>query len=86
MPYIRPEYREKFKTSINQISYDITGTGEFNYCISSIAFALLQRDPEGGYEAMSAIRAAMNDASDEFYRRVMAPYEDQKMKENGDVY
>jgi hypothetical protein len=30
-------------------------------------------------------RAAIIDAADEFYRRKMAPYEDQAIERNGDV-
>ena len=39
-----------------------------------------------GYTTASHIRAGFDDASAEWYRRVMAPYEDIKCTENGDVY
>ena len=35
---------------------------------------------------IARVGAGLADVSEEFYRRVMAPHEDQKMKENGDVY
>lgn len=38
------------------------------------------------YAKLSSVRAAAQDAADEWYRRVMAPYEDKKITENGDVY
>lgn len=55
--------------------------GELNYLISRV---LAQH--QDGYHDMSAWRAAVIDAAEEYYRRVMAPYEDRKCKENGDVY
>jgi hypothetical protein len=41
---------------------------------------------DGTKKDVSIIRAAMNDASDEWYRRKMVPYEDKKIQENGDIY
>jgi hypothetical protein len=42
-------------------------------------------DEEESYARLSAIRGAISDASDEFYRRVMVPYEEAKIVEHGDV-
>lgn len=38
------------------------------------------------YQVFSEIMAAFENGAREFYRRVVAPYEDQKRAENGDVY
>jgi hypothetical protein len=38
------------------------------------------------YRTISDIVSALEGAKLEFYRRVAAPYEDTKIKENGDVY
>jgi len=54
-----------------------------NYIIICIGCGFLLDDT---CSEKSVIRAAMNDASDEWYRRKMAPYEDKKIQENGDVY
>ncbi len=89
MPYIKQTQRrvldkQPVEEVANHIALDSIA-GEFNYVISTIASELVQTYGHS-YKVMSAIRAAMNDASDEFYRRVMAPYEDEKITENGDVY
>jgi len=38
------------------------------------------------YQTLSDCIAAANDANAEFYRCVMAPYEDHKKRENGDIF
>lgn len=57
--------------------------GIFNYVICRIGWKLLEKE---GYIKLSGIRAAMDDASDEWYRRLMGPYEDKAIKKNGDVF
>jgi len=39
-----------------------------------------------GYRTMNEVLGAFDAASKEFYRRVVAPYEDEKIEQNGDVY
>jgi hypothetical protein len=89
MPYIKQAQRRVLDNEpVIDVASHITLdsiTGEFNYVISTIANELVQTYGRS-YKVMSAIRAAMEDASAEFYRRVMAPYEDEKIAENGDVY
>jgi hypothetical protein len=41
---------------------------------------------ENGEHIMTDVRGAIRACQAEFYRRLIAPYEDQKIKENGDVY
>jgi predicted DNA-binding protein with PD1-like motif len=38
------------------------------------------------YRTINDVIGALEGAKLEFYRRVAAPYEDQKIQENGDVY
>jgi hypothetical protein len=38
------------------------------------------------YQTFNDIIGALEGAKQEFYRRIVAPYEDKKMIENGDVY
>lgn len=58
--------------------------GRLNYVITRLAIALLL--PYKKYWAYALIRGVFQDASDEMYRRLVAPYEDEKIAENGDVY
>ena len=38
------------------------------------------------YQTCNDVMGALEGAKAEFYRRVVGPYEDQKIEENGDVY
>jgi hypothetical protein len=90
MPYIKPEMRKIIDHDIDQLvastksipSYNEDKTGIFNYIITKIAVSILDKI---SYGEMSRIKAAMNDAADEFTRQYIIPYEVQKIHENGDV-
>lgn len=59
--------------------------GELNYAITVLVMDYL-RGKKHSYKTMNEIVGALECAKTEFYRRVMAPYEDEKCKQNGDVY
>jgi len=80
MPYIEQNRRDE----INQ--GDIPrNEGELNYAIYKL---LLQFVNYQGpcYSTFNGILGAILGAVLEFYRRVVAPYEEQKREYNGDVY
>jgi hypothetical protein len=82
MPYIKLQRRLEIAENHND---DIKTPGELNYAIS-----VLLRDYVNAhglnYVIINDIVGALEGAKLEFYRRVAAPYEDTKIKENGDVY
>jgi hypothetical protein len=57
--------------------------GLFNYCITTLAVRLTGKPR---YARCALIRAVMADAADEYYRRLVAPYEDEQARKNGDCY
>lgn len=59
--------------------------GELNYAFTIMLMAYLRRNGKC-YQTMNDVIGALEGAKAEFYRRVVAPYEDEKIKENGDVY
>lgn len=85
MPYIKQEDRARV-----DIDGMARGPGELNYQISELVDVyILDHMNRGGkvnYELMNQIAGAMHLAAAEFERRFVFPYEDQKIKENGDVY
>jgi hypothetical protein len=89
MPYTKQERR----ADLDEIAIEAAATlhlmkdeqGDLNYFITRVGVHLLARQ-KMGYTTASHIRAGFDDASAEWYRRVMAPYEDIKCTENGDVY
>lgn len=69
---------------IEYLSQQIDTTGEFNYAVTTLATRLTEKWGVD-YSTCSRVRAVFTDASDEYYRRLMAPYEDKKIEANGDV-
>lgn len=80
MPYIK----QKRRTELLTIDRPKT-PGELNYVLTQAALDYLA-DKGECYLTINDILGAMEGAKMEFYRRVAAPYEDEKKEENGDVY
>jgi hypothetical protein len=88
MPYIKPHYRPDIDKLVAPLAQHIAGLplekqdGAFNYAVTKLLKALYAKDDYFTYNrsmgALSAVQA-------EWYRRVIVPYEDEKIKENGDV-
>jgi hypothetical protein len=78
MPYIKQEDRLG-PTMIAETP------GELNYLISTLINEYILR--EGlNYATLNSIVGVLECAKLELYRRIAAPYEDEKCDENGDVY
>ena len=59
--------------------------GELNYQLTILIDKFLLTNGKN-YQTMNDIVGALEGAKAEFQRRVVAPYEDQKIDENGDAY
>jgi len=79
MPYIKQEQR-----TLNTLDAP-ENAGELNWAITSLIKNYFDRSAQN-YQAINDIVGALDGAKAEFQRRVVAPYEDKKIKENGDVY
>ena len=85
MPYIRKEDRERLNPLIDLLDgQDIRTAGELNYLITMLTHRFLNQKPEN-YQSYNDAIGALEGAKLELYRRHVAPYEDEKIKENGDV-
>jgi hypothetical protein len=80
MPYINQHRRQRLAEGRDAPR----NTGELNYVITNIINEYYKY--EGGYSSINDVLGALEGAKLEFYRRAAAPYEDQKIQENGDVY
>jgi hypothetical protein len=79
MPYIKQENREYLD------GYgDPLDAGELNYVLTTIVHQYWE-DNGQNYQAFNDILGALEGCKLEIYRRKIAPYEDQKILENGDV-
>lgn len=80
MPYIESVHR-----SFIDDGYSPQDAGELNYVISTRVDEYLRRKGLN-YSNINEVIGVLECAKQELYRRVAAPYEDEKMEENGDVY
>jgi len=86
MPYIQQKDREKFAIPVPE------NGGELQYLIAEMIQNMLQFRRLSGdnscirYKDLEEVMGALNGANQEFYRLVVAPYEDRKSVENGNVY
>lgn len=86
MPYIKQTDRERLDSKIKSLADSISmeqRAGEVNYSITKL---LLILKGEGKYKDYNELIGALESAKLEFYRRQIAPYEDKKINENGDVF
>ena len=82
MPYIPKEKRYKLVCASLE---NPESSGELNYTITTLCSEYL-RLKGVNYTNMNEVIGVLECAKLELYRRVVAPYEDIKIKENGDVY
>jgi len=84
MPYITAESKEELEYRPPQ------NAGELNYTLTRIIQMYLysdsDRDYQANYQRFNDAMGALEGCKLELYRRAIAPYEDKKIQENGDVY
>ena len=85
MPYIKAELRNDFDFCAEQIAERVNTPGELNYAITRICDKFVMMNGES-YTNYNAVIGVLESVKQELYRRKLAPYEDKKMRENGDVY
>lgn len=81
MPYINAKARERLNTGGQPET-----PGELNYAITRLVDEYLIQKGGIRYAHLNEVIGAIECAKLELYRRVAAPYEDQKITEAGDVY
>jgi hypothetical protein len=85
MPYIKKEDRERFAAFTRLLEeQEIKSAGELNYLVTMITHRYLNQKPES-YGMYNDAIGALEGAKLELYRRHVAIYENDKIKENGDV-
>jgi hypothetical protein len=85
MPYIAPENRQDFEAIKETLEiYPIESAGEIQYLIALIIKEFMKGKPKR-YATMNDVMGALNGANLEFYRRHVAPYEDECIERNGDI-
>lgn len=80
MPYIPNEARVEIA-----LNGEAETPGELNYILTVECLRYLEHNGES-YQTMNDIVGALECAKLELYRRAVAPYEDEKIEANGDVF
>ena len=83
MPYIKKQRRDELDQEELEDIKPAT-VGELNYVITTICVNYLKLNSTS-YRVINEIMGAIECAKQEFYRRVAVPYEQIKIKENGDI-
>ncbi len=86
MPYIKEERRKLYQQSLTDLASTLrdrqTESGDVVYCVY---WLLKQLYGDGNFDLKSDALRVLEAAKLEYYRRILAPYEDAKIRENGDV-
>lgn len=81
MPYLKEEVRESLKYTARAAA----SAGELNFLFAQVIQEYL--DQHGcSYVVLNEVVGALECCKLEVYRRIVAPYEDEKISENGDVF
>jgi hypothetical protein len=94
MPYINKKERIRYDESIDKIVNLLLdkfpadnrkdfSVGDLNYIISSIIWKLFKKS--SSYTMGNKIIGVLECVKQEFYRRPLTEYENEKIKENGDI-
>lgn len=82
MPYVKEEARPELDKIVAEMAWQgIKANGDLNY----ILFKYCKYNVEPSYNNYKNFMAELNEAAEEIRRRILAPYEDTKIVENGDV-
>lgn len=82
MPYLKAKDATRLKASLPTP----TSAGELNYCIAQLTMNYLGVLAVVDYSALNAAIGALESAKLEIYRRLVAPYENGKIREHGDCF
>jgi len=88
MPYIKLDQRKNYHPELDQLIAKLLSVpeedrdGHINYCVT---WLLKQLYYPPKYKRYNRAMGVLDCIAREYYRRVVAPYEDEKIKENSDV-
>jgi uncharacterized protein DUF6899 len=87
MPYIKVDDR----LEIDDLGHNPETPGELNYVITLQLIRYLNKKADAGkkpvgYTELNEVIGVLEACKLEFYRRIVTPYENLKIKQNGDVY
>lgn len=85
MPYIKEEARNRLEDNNIENEPLCQDSGELNYMITRFCDDYITRKGKT-YQNLNEVIGVLECAKQEFYRRIVGPYEDRKIISNGEVY
>jgi hypothetical protein len=86
MPYIKKAGRNRFESLLHQMLQSMPAdAGDLNYLISRIVDTYILVKGKN-YANLNEVIGVLECVKQEYYRRIVVPYEDTKIADNGDVY
>jgi hypothetical protein len=83
MPYIPDKRRALVIPDFYEVPQS---AGELNFVLTNACFQYLKQNDKMNYQLYNDVIGALDACKLEFYRRLVSSYEDEKIRENGDVY
>ena len=85
MPYVKPYARKNLDKIVEyMLKQGVMPTGALNYILFKFCKEWIARTGES-YSNYKTFLGELDCCKDEIYRRLVAEYEEKKIKENGDV-
>ncbi len=89
MPYIKPDDRQHYEDAINLIVNRLAQrdfpAGDINYVITMIIKGAVRHFGKVSYAYLNNLMGVLECVKQEFYRRDVVKYEEEKIIENGDL-
>lgn len=86
MPYLQEKDKLYYDSLLILLKrHAIETPGELNFLLTEVCKQAMN-EKSVNYTLLNGIMGALESCKQEFYRRIVAPYEDKKIKSNGDVY
>jgi Domain of unknown function (DUF6899) len=94
MPYIKQSRREAINPKLDALIQQIRELdhthiteldGDLNYAISNLLLGVFDLTDNPKYTKFNSALGVLEGVKLEMYRRFTAPYEDEKIEENGDI-
>ncbi len=95
MPYIDQDARTHIENCVVPLGAELNGPGELNFAVTSLVLSYLglmpadsdwERTGKPRYRNFNEVVGAIECVKLELYRRAIAPYENEKRDQNGEVY
>ena len=93
MPYVKQELRQRVDSTLDELvqrgllhtNSQRERKGLANYLVTRLVLRLLKPNDGWNYASLADVDDTLDCANKEIYRRLIAPYEDEAIKKNGDL-